>query len=64
MADLNRKPLLDRAAALLAGPILLGRRALGLVLLPERSDVPGDSPGAATPRLAIQPPEHAIKRRG
>ena len=35
MADVNRKPILDRATALLAGPFLLGQRALGLAFLKE-----------------------------
>jgi hypothetical protein len=61
MAD-DRKPLLDRAAALVAGPFLLGRRALDLVFLPDK-DGPPPAPEAA-PRLTVTPPEHAIKRRG
>ncbi|HEX4845440.1 MAG TPA: hypothetical protein VFV26_04420 [Geothrix sp.] len=59
MADVNRKPILDRATALLAGPFLLGQRALGLAFLKEE----GPPPDAA-PRISITPPDHAIKRRG
>ena len=62
MADLNRKPMLDRALALVAGPFLLGRQALSLAVLP-------DEPAPKTPpdpprRIPVTPPEHAIKRRG
>lgn len=64
MADLNRKPLLDRATALLAGPFLLGQRALGLTFRREEGSPPGAPPEATTPRISITPPEHAIKRRG
>ena len=59
MADANRKPLIDRATALVAGPLLLGRRALSLAFLEEEGPPP-----EAPPRLSITPPEHAIKRRG
>ena len=63
MADLNRKPILDRIAALVAGPFLLGRRALDL----EWTDAQGSPPGPtaeAPARMTVTPPEHAIKRRG
>ena len=63
MADANRKPLIDRAAALVAGPFLMGRRALSLAFLPDR-DAPPEAPPDTAPRLSITPPEHAIKRRG
>ncbi len=63
MADANRQPLLDRAAALVAGPFLLGQRALSLAFLPDKPSPPEPSPDA-TPRIPITPPEHAIKRRG
>jgi len=64
MADLIRKPIADRAAALLAGPFLLGRQALSLVFQPHK-DSPGDPPPEpARPPISITPPEHAIKRRG
>ena len=63
MADLNRKPILDRIAALVAGPFLLGRRALTLVWVDAKASPP-ESRTEATPRIAITSPEHAIKRRG
>jgi hypothetical protein len=63
MADLNRKPLLDRATALLAGPFLLGRRVLDLTLQ-SRQDAPPETPPEPGTRPAVTPPEHAIKRRG
>jgi hypothetical protein len=63
MAEQNRKPITDRLAALVAGPFLLGRRALDLVW----TDAPEAPPGPATEvpaRIPVTPPEHAIKRRG
>lgn len=63
MADALRKPMLDRAAALLAGPFLLGRQALA-VLSRSAADAPPEAPKEAPLRLSITPPEHAIKRRG
>ena len=60
MADLTSTPLLARATALLAGPFLLGRQALNLVLSADKEGPPAASPA----RLSITPPEHAIKRRG
>ncbi|NTW86078.1 MAG: hypothetical protein HGB30_07935 [Holophagaceae bacterium] len=62
MADANRTPLLDRAAALLAGPFLLGRQALSLAFLTDR-ETP-EAPALALQRIPVTPPEHAIKRRG
>ena len=62
MADLNRKPMLDRALALVVGPFLLGRQALSLAFRPnEHAPQPPPDP---TLRLTVTPPEHAIKRRG
>lgn len=61
MADVNRKPLLDRAAALLAGPFLLGQRALSLAFLPDPAP---ETPPDAARSITVTPPEHAIKRRG
>jgi hypothetical protein len=58
-----RKPLLDRTTALLAGPFLLGQRALSL-LLPDKDAPPGAPPESAALRITVTPPEHAIKRRG
>jgi hypothetical protein len=63
MADLNRKPILDRIAALVAGPFLLGRRALDLEWIDAKASPP-ESRTETTPRIAITSPEHAIKRRG
>jgi len=63
MADSPRKPILDRATALLAGPFLLGQRALSLAFMPGK-DSPPEAPPNTAPRITITPPEHAIKRRG
>ncbi len=63
MADTPRKPIMDRATALLAGPFLLGQRALDFVFAPGQ-DTPAEAPAPAVSRLTITPPEHAIKRRG
>jgi hypothetical protein len=63
MADANRKPITDRLVALVAGPFLLGRRALNH----EWADAPGGPPeptAGALARITVTPPEHAIKRRG
>jgi hypothetical protein len=62
MAD-ARKPILDRMTALVAGPFLLGRRALDLTFLKEEAPS-GPPPPPAPPRISITPPDHAIKRRG
>ena len=63
MADQTRKPLFARATALLAGPLLLGRQALGLEWAMTRPGSP-EPPQAPASRQTITPPEHAIKRRG
>ena len=63
MADLNRKSILDRVTALLAGPFLLGRRALSLEWV-QAEGGPPKPPTAAPVSIAVTPPEHAIKRRG
>jgi hypothetical protein len=63
MTDAVRKPILERAAALLAGPYLLGKQALSLTLLDGRN-APPETPPREARRLSITPPEHAIKRRG
>ncbi|WP_243303446.1 hypothetical protein [Geothrix oryzisoli] len=62
MADETRKPILDRMAALVAGPLLLGREAMNLVFRPDPEASPGAPP--APLRITVTPPEHAIKRRG
>ena len=63
MADI-RHPLLARAAALLAGPFLLGQRALALPFIAGKGPSPESSPRDAALRISITPPEHAINRRG
>jgi hypothetical protein len=64
MADTSRKPILDRATALLAGPFLLGQRALSFAFLPDQDAPPGRASETTAQRPSITPPEHAIKRRG
>ena len=67
MADANRKPILDRLTALMAGPFLLGRQALSLEWVHAETRPP-QSPIGPPPevpaRIAIKSPDHAIKRRG
>ena len=63
MTNLNRKPILDRATALLAGPFLLGRRALNLDWAQAQGSPP-EPPAEPPARLTVTPPEHAIQRRG
>ncbi len=63
MADLNRKPILDRMTALAVGPFLLGRRALSLDWV-HAEEKPPEPPAETPARITITPPEHAIKRRG
>ncbi|MDP1832856.1 MAG: hypothetical protein Q8K67_12415 [Geothrix sp.] len=63
MAAVDRKPVLDRLAALVAGPFLLGRRALNLDWAQAEGGPPKPPPAAPAP-IAITPPPHAIKRRG
>ncbi len=62
MTDETRTPITNRALALLAGPFLLGQRALSLVF--QKEDTPEAEPRTAASRITITPPEHAIKRRG
>ena len=64
MADVTRKPILNRAAALLAGPFLLGQKALSLVFQPDEASPADPPPEPIALRISITPPEHAIKRRG
>jgi len=59
MAD-DHRTLLNRAAALLAGPFLLGQRALSQVLTGKLEPTLVEVPV----RIPVPPPEHAIKRRG
>jgi hypothetical protein len=63
MADANRKPMIDRMTALIAGPFLLGRRALTLEWV-DTPDSPPEPHHEAPARMTVTPPEHAIKRRG
>jgi hypothetical protein len=63
MTELNRKPMIDRVTALVAGPFLLGRRALSLAWADAQGS-PSEPQTEATARIAITSPEHAIKRRG
>jgi len=63
MTDSIRTPIVDRATALLAGPFLLGQRALSLVFQPSQAP-PAEPPPEPALRLSITPPEYAIKRRG
>ncbi|WLT31288.1 hypothetical protein [Geothrix sp. PMB-07] len=63
MTDVIRTPIVERATALLAGPFLLGQKALSLVFQ-QAKDAPSDPPPEPTLRISITPPEHAIKRRG
>ena len=63
MADASN-PLLDRATALLAGPLLLGRQALGFLFSPEPPEPPASAALPTASRITVTPPEHAIKRRG
>lgn len=66
MGTANRREILGRMAALVAGPLLLGRQALDLTLRsvqetpPNTPQVPTDPPV----RISITPPSHSIKRRG
>lgn len=67
MADATRKPMLDRMTALVAGPFLLGKRALSLEWVQAEGPPPQSPvgpPAEAPARIAIKSPEHAIKRRG
>jgi hypothetical protein len=63
MAEQTRKPMLDRVVALVAGPFLLGRRALSLEWA-DAQGCPPKAPPEASARITVTPPEHAIKRRG
>lgn len=63
MAELNRKPILDRLTALLVGPFLLGQRALNLQWVDAKASPPLPQTEATT-GIAITSPDHAIKRRG
>ena len=64
MADATRKPILDRLAALVAGPFLLGREALSVTFRPAQDAPPEPPPEAVPLRITVKSPEHAIKRRG
>jgi len=65
MADATRKPILDRLSALVAGPFLLGRKALSLDWAQAEGSPPDPGSQAQAPaRITVKSPEHAIKRRG
>ena len=61
--DSSRREILGRVTALVAGPLLLGRQALGLTLRDARN-ASQDAPPDPAPRLAITPPSNSVKRRG
>ena len=48
MADATRKPILDRLAALVAGPFLLGREALSVTFRPAQDAPPEPPPGGGS----------------
>jgi hypothetical protein len=64
MTELTRKPMIDRLTALLAGPFLLGRRALSLDWADAQGSPPQSIAADAPARIVVTSPEHAIKRRG
>ncbi len=63
MGTSERKPLLDRAFALVAGPLLLGRHAVEAVAQAATTEGPPKSP-EAPPRMKLTPPDHSVMRRG
>ncbi|MDE3033161.1 MAG: hypothetical protein KGI56_05805 [Acidobacteriota bacterium] len=65
MGTLNRREILGRMTALVAGPLLLSRKALNLALQAGRSAPPEAPPGAEPPRRpTLAPPSHSVPRRG
>jgi hypothetical protein len=63
MAEPSRKPIIDRVAALVAGPFLLGKQALSFTWADAQGSPP-EPPSKTSARITVTPPEHAIKRRG
>lgn len=66
MGTSNRREILGRLTALVAGPLLLGRRALDLTIRSVQETPPEAPPTPAKPaaRLALTPPSHSVQRRG
>ncbi len=65
MGTVNRREILGRMTALLAGPLLLGRQALGLATRAVADAPPEAPPAGGTPvRPAVNPPSQSVKRRG
>lgn len=66
MGTSNRREILGRMTALVAGPLLLGRQALDLTLRSVKETPPETppTPAQAPARISITPPSHSIKRRG
>lgn len=65
MGTLNRREILGRLTALVAGPLLLSRQALGLAVRAGTDTPPEAPPGVQPPRRpTLAPPSHSIPRRG
>ncbi len=62
MGTTNRSQMMDRLAALVAGPLLLGRHALDLVTQSVTDEPP--EPAQEPARVKITPPDHSVMRRG
>jgi hypothetical protein len=65
MGTLNRREILGRLTALVAGPLLLSRKALGLAVR-AGTDAPPEAPPGVQPsrRPTVAPPSHSVPRRG
>lgn len=64
MGTSNRREILGRLAALVAGPLLLGRQAVNVALRAGKETPPEAPPAEAPARIALTPPTHSVKRRG
>ena len=64
MGTSNRREILGRLAALVAGPLLLGRQALDVAFKAGKETPPEAPPAEAPARIALTPPTHSVKRRG
>lgn len=64
MGTSNRREILGRLAALVAGPLLLGRQALAVATKAGKETPPEAPPEGAPARIALTPPTHSVKRRG